>query len=163
MVGDDACSVCASLIQKLLEFIANMEHNKQYRKGMKPPKTPKIKTGKLSKKCFKKLQQAGTSFEYLPVPKELMPQFETAMKKMGGTFFTGGIEDNNNIYVAIPTAQRNMAALAAQHMLSKEIENKPDAFILKDGNNKISEEEMRITSDVMNSYDIPMFAFRTDD
>ena len=37
MVGDDACSVCASLIQKLLEFIANMEHNKQYRKGMKPP------------------------------------------------------------------------------------------------------------------------------
>lgn len=63
MVGDDACSVCASLIQKLLEFIANMEHNKQYRKGMKPPKTPKIKTGKLSKKCFKKLQQAGTSFE----------------------------------------------------------------------------------------------------
>ena len=49
MVGDDACSVCASLIQKLLEFIANMEHNKQYRKGMKPPKTPKIKTGKLSK------------------------------------------------------------------------------------------------------------------
>ena len=47
MVGDDACSVCASLIQKLLEFIANMEHNKQYRKGMKPPKTPKIKTGKL--------------------------------------------------------------------------------------------------------------------
>ena len=48
MVGDDACSVCASLIQKLLEFIANMEHNKQYRKGMKPPKTPKIKTGKLS-------------------------------------------------------------------------------------------------------------------
>ena len=115
---------------------------------MKPPKTPKIKTGKLSKKCFKKLQQAGTSFEYLPVPKELMPQFETAMKKMGGTFFTGGIEDNNNIYVAIPAAQRNMAALAAQHMLSKEIENKPDAFILKDGNNKISEEEMRITSDV---------------
>ncbi|WP_440300722.1 hypothetical protein [Huintestinicola butyrica] len=163
MVGDDACSVCASLIQKLLEFIANMEHNKQYRKGMKPPKTPKIKTGKLSKKCFKKLQQAGTSFEYLPVPKKLMPQFETAMKKMGGTFFTGGIEDNNNIYVAIPAAQRNMAALAAQHMLSKEIENKPDAFILKDGNNKISEEEMRITSDVMNSYDIPMFAFRTND
>ena len=52
MVGDDACSVCASLIQKLLEFIANMEHNKQYRKGMKPPKTPKIKTGKLSKKCL---------------------------------------------------------------------------------------------------------------
>ena len=163
MVGDDACSVCASLIQKLLEFIANMEHNKQYRKGMKPPKTPKIKTGKLSKKFFKKLQQAGTSFEYLPVPKELMPQFETAMKKMGGTFFTGGIEDNNNIYVAIPAAQRNMAALAAQHMLSKEIENKPDAFILKDGNNKISEEEMRITSDVMNAYDIPMFAFKTDD
>ena len=163
MLGDDACSVCASLIQKLLEFIANMEHNKQYRKGMKPPKTPKIKTGKLSKKCFKKLQQTGTSFEYLPVPKELMPQFETAMKKMGGTFFTGGIEDNNNIYVAIPEAQRNMAALAAQHMLSKEIENKPDAFILKGGNNKISEEEMRITSDVMNSYDIPMFAFRTDD
>lgn len=163
MVGDDACSVCASLIQKLLEFIANMEHNKQYRKGMKPPKTPKIKTGKLSKKCFTKLQQAGTSFEYLPVPKELMPQFETAMKKMGGTFFTGGIEDNNNIYVAIPASQRNMAALAAQHMLSKEIESKPDAFILKDGNNKISEEEMRITSDVMNSYDIPMFAFRTDD
>ncbi|MBP1547307.1 MAG: hypothetical protein J6A37_12000, partial [Oscillospiraceae bacterium] len=163
MVGDDACSVCASLIQKLLEFIANMEHNKQYRKGMKPPKTPKIKTGKLSKRCFKKLQQAGTSFEYLPVPKELMPQFETAMKKMGGTIFTGGIEDNNNIYVAIPAAQRNMAALAAQHMLSKEIENKPDAFILKDGNNKISEDEMRITSDVMNSYDIPMFAFRTDD
>ena len=163
MVGDDACSVCASLIQKLLEFIANMEHNKQYRKGMKPPKTPKIKTGKLSKKCFKKLQQAGTSFEYLPVPKKLMPQFETAMKKMGGTFFTGGIEDNNNIYVAIHAAQRNMAALAAQHMLSKEIENKPDAFILKGGNNKISEEEMRITSDVMNSYDIPMFAFRTDD
>ena len=140
-----------------------MEHNKQYRKGMKPPKTPKIKTGKLSKKCFKKLQQAGTSFEYLPVPKELMPQFESAMKKMGGTFFTGGIEDNNNIYVAIPAAQRNMAALAAQHMLSKEIESNPEAFILKDGNNKISEEEMRITSDVMNSYDIPMFAFRTDD
>ena len=163
MVGDDACSVCASLIQKLLEFIANMEHNKQYRKGMKPPKTPKIKTGKLSRKCFKKLQQAGTSFEYLPVPKELMPQFEAAMKKMGGTFFTGGIEDNNNIFVAIPASQRNLSALAAQHMLSKEIEKFPDAFILKDGNNKISEEEMRITSDVMNAYDIPMLAFKTDD
>lgn len=103
------------------------------------------------------------SFEYMPVPKELMPQFEAAMKKMGGTFFTGGIEDNNNIFVAIPASQRNLSALAAQHMLSKEIENKPDAFILKDGNNKISEEEMRITSDVMNAYDIPMFAFKTDD
>ena len=49
MVGDDACSVCASLIQKLLEFIANMERNRQYRKDSKPPKQPKIKTGKLSK------------------------------------------------------------------------------------------------------------------
>lgn len=163
MVGDDACSVCASLIQKLLEFIANMERNKQYRKDAKPHKKPKIKTGKLSKKNFEKLQQLGMSFEYLPVSKNLMPQFEVAMKKMGGTFFTGGIEDNNSVYVAIPAAQRNMAALAAQHMLSKEIEIKPDGFILKDGNNKISEEEMRITSDVMNSYDIPLFAFKTDD
>ena len=163
MVGDDACSVCASLIQKLLEFITNMERNRQYKKDARPPKQPKIKTGKLSKKCFNKLQQAGMSFEYMPVPKELMPQFEAAMKKMGGTFFTGGIEDNNSVYVAIPAAQRNMAALAAQHMLSKEIEIKPDGFILKDGNNKISEEEMKITSDVMNSYDIPLFAFKTDD
>ena len=163
MVGDDACSVCASLIQKLLEFIANMERNRQYRKDAKPPKQPKIKTGNLSKKNFEKLQQLGMSFEYLPVSKNLMPQFEAAMKKMGGTFFTGGIEDNNSVYVAIPAAQRNMAALAAQHMLSKEIEIKPDGFILRDGNNKISEEEMRITSDVMNSYDIPLFAFKTDD
>lgn len=163
MVGDDACSVCASLIQKLLEFIANMERNRQYRKDAKPPKKPKIKTGKLSKKNFEKLQQLGMNFEYLSVSKNLMPQFEAAMKKMGGTFFTGGIEDNNSVYVAIPAAQRNMAALAAQHMLSKEIEIKPDGFILKDGNNKIGEEEMRITSDVMNSYDIPLFAFKTDD
>lgn len=163
MVGDDACSVCASLIQKLLEFISNMERNKQYRKDAKPPKKPKIKTGKLSKKNFEKLQQLGMNFEYLPVSKNLMPQFEAAMKKMGGTFFTGGIEDNNSVYVAIPVAQRNMAALAAQHMLSKEIEIKPDGFILKDGNNKVSEEEMRITSDIMNSYDIPLFAFKTDD
>lgn len=163
MVGDDACSVCASLIQKLLEFIANMERNRQYRKDAKPPKQPKIKTGKLLKKNFEKLQQLGMNFEYLPISKDLMPQFEAAMKKMGGTFFTGGIEDNNSVYVAIPAAQRNMAALAAQHMLSKEIEIKPDGFILKDGNNKIGEEEMKITSDVMNSYDIPLFAFKTDD
>ena len=163
MVGDDACSVCASLIQKLLEFIANMERNRQYRKDAKPPKQPKIKTGKLSKKCFNKLQQAGMSFEYMPVPKELMPQFEAAMKKMGGTFFTGGIEDNNSVYVAVPMSQKNLVGIATQHMLSKEIEIKPDSFILKDGNNKISEEEMRITSDVMNSYDIPIFAFKTDD
>lgn len=163
MVGDDACSVCASLIQKLLEFISNMERNKQYRKDTKLPKKPKIKTGKLSKKNFEKLQQLGMSFEYLPVSKNLMPQFEATMKKIGGTFFTGGIEDNNSVYVAIPAAQRNMAALAAQHMLSKEIEIKPDGFILKDGNNKIGEEEMCITSDVMNSYDIPLFAFKTDD
>lgn len=162
MIGDDACSVCASLIQKLLEFITNMERNRQYKKEARPPKQSKIKTGKLSKKCFKKLQQAGMSFEYMPVPKELMPQFEAAMKKMGGTFFTGGIEDNNNIFVAIPSSQRNLSALAAQHMLSKEIEKSSNAFILKDGNNKISEEEMRITSDVMNAYDIPMFAFKTD-
>ena len=163
MVGDDACSVCASLIQKLLEFIANMERNRQYRKDAKPPKQPKIKTGKLLKKNFEKLQQLGMNFEYLPISKDLMPQFEAAMKKMGGTFFTGGIEDNNSVYVAIPAAQRNMAALAAQHMLSKEIEIKPDGFILKDGNNKIGEQEMKITSDVMNSYDIPLFAFKTDD
>lgn len=129
MVGDDACSVCASLIQKLLEFIANMERNRQYRKDAKPPKQPKIKTGKLSKKNFEKLQQLGMNFEYLPISKNLMPQFEAAMKKMGGTFFTGGIEDNNSVYVAIPAAQRNMATLASQHMLSKEIEIKPDSFI----------------------------------
>lgn len=163
MVGDDACSVCASLIQKLLEFIANMERNKQFRKDSQPPKKPKIKTGKLSKKNFEKLQQLGMSFEYLPVSKNLMPQFEAAMKKMGGTFFTGGIEDNNSVYVAIPAAQRNMATLASQHMLSKEIEIKPDSFILKDGNDKISEEEMKVTSNIMSSYDIPLFAFKTDD
>ena len=163
MVGDDACSVCASLIQKLLEFIANMERNKQFRKDSQPPKKPKIKTGKLSKKNFEKLQQLGMSFEYLPVSKNLMPQFEAAMKKMGGTFFTGGIEDNNSVYVAIPAAQRNMATLASQHMLSKEIEIKPDSFILKDGIDKISEEEMKVTSDIMSSYDIPLFAFRTDE
>ena len=163
MVGDDACSVCASLIQKLLEFIANMERNRQYRKDAKPPKQPKIKTGKLSKKNFEKLQQLGMNFEYLPVSKNLMPQFEAVMKKMGGTFFTGGIEDNNSVYVAIPAAQRNMATLASQHMLSKEIEIKPDSFILKDGNDKISEEEMKVTSDIMSSYDIPLFAFRTDE
>ena len=163
MVGDDACSVCASLIQKLLEFIANMERNRQYRKDAKPPKKPKIKTGKLSKKNFEKLQQLGMNFEYLPVSKNLMPQFEAAMKKMGGTFFTGGIEDNNSVYVAIPAAQRNMVTLASQHMLSKEIEIKPDSFILKDGNDKISEEEMKVTSDIMSSYDIPLFAFKTDD
>ena len=163
MVGDDACSVCASLIQKLLEFIANMERNRQYRKDAKPPKQPKIKTGKLSKKNFEKLQQLGMNFEYLPVSKNLMPQFEAVMKKMGGTFFTGGIEDNNSVYVAIPAAQRNMVTLASQHMLSKEIEIKPDSFILKDGNDKISEEEMKVTSDIMSSYDIPLFAFRTDE
>lgn len=86
MVGDDACSVCASLIQKLLEFIANMERNKQFRKDSQPPKKPKIKTGKLSKKNFEKLQQLGMNFEYLPISKDLMPQFEANMKKMGGTF-----------------------------------------------------------------------------
>ena len=163
MVGDDACSVCASLIQKLLEFIANMERNRQYRKDAKPPKQPKIKTGKLSKKNFEKLQQLGMNFEYLSISKELMPQFEANMKKMGGTFFTGGIEDNNSVYVAVPMSQKNLVGIATQHMLSKEIEIKPDAFILKDGNDKISEEEMKVTSDIMNSYDIPLFAFKTDD
>lgn len=163
MVGDDACSVCVSLIQKLLEFIMNVERNRQYSKGEKPPKQPKIKTGKISKKQFSKLQKNGVSFDYLPVQKDLMPQFEEAMKQMGGTFFTGGIEDNNNIYVAIPTSQKNLASLAAQHMLAKEIEKQPDSFIIRDGNSKLSEEEMGVTSDVMNSYDIPMFAFRTDD
>ena len=63
MVGDDACSVCASLIQRLLEFIANMERNRQYNKTPKQPKQPKIKTGKISKKHFNKLQKAGTAFE----------------------------------------------------------------------------------------------------
>ena len=163
MVGDDACSVFASLIQKLLEFIANMERNRQYNKTPKQLKQPKIKLGKISKKHFNKLQKAGTAFEFLPVPKELMPQFEESMKKMGGTFFTGGIEDNNNIYVAIPASQRNMAAIATQHMLSKKIEKQPDSFIVKDGNSKLTDEEMRITSDVMNSHDISMFAFQTDD
>ncbi len=163
MVGDDACSVCVSLIQKLLEFIANMEKNRQYDRQASKPKTPKIKTGKISKKCFEKLQKSGMNFEYVPVPKEIMPQFEDTMKKMGGTFFTGGIEDGNNIYAAIPASQRNMAALAVQHMLSKELEKQPDKFIVKDGSSKISEEEMQVTSDVMNSYDIPMFAFKTDD
>ena len=163
MVGDDACSVWASLIQKLLEFISNMERNKQYRKDTKLPKKPKIKTGKPSKKNFEKLQQLGMSFEYLPVSKNLMPQFEAAMKKMGGTFFTGGIEDNNSVYVAVPMSQKNLVGIATQHMLSKEIEIKPDSFILKDGNDKISEEEMKVTSDIMSSYDIPLFAFRTDE
>lgn len=163
MVGDDACSVCASLIQRLLEFIANMERNRQYNKTPKQPKQPKIKTGKISKKCFNKLQGAGTAFEFLPVSKDLMPQFEESMKKMGGTFFTGGIEDENNIYVAVPVSQKSMAVLAAQHLISKEIEKQPDSFIVKDGNSKISEDEMRVTSDVMNSHDIPMFAFQTDD
>ena len=163
MVGDDACSVCASLIQKLLEFIANMERNRQYRKDSKPPKQPKIKTGKLSKKNFENLQQLGMNFEYLPISKDLMPQFEANMKKMGGTFFTGGIEDNNSVYVAVPMSQKNLVGIATQHMLSKEIEIKPDSFILKDGNDKISEEEMKVTSDIMSSYDIPLFAFRTDE
>ena len=163
MVGDDACSVCASLIQKLLEFIANMERNKQFRKDSQPPKKPKIKTGKLSKKNFEKLQQLGMNFEYLPISKDLMPQFEANMKKMGGTFFTGGIEDNNSVYVAVPMSQKNLVGIATQNILSKEIEIKPDSFILKDGNDKISEEEMKVTSDIMNSYDIPLFAFKTDD
>lgn len=43
------------------------------------------------------------------------------------------------------------------------MKNDPSSLIVKDGNGKINEEDMKLTTDVLRSHDIPVYSFKSND
>lgn len=52
---------------------------------------------------------------------------------------------------------------AIKHVTADHMKNNPSSLIVKDGNGKIGEEDMKLTTDVLRSHDIPVYSFKSSD
>lgn len=163
MIGDDACTTFVELLKRILDIISDMEKSRgrgelSYKKNF-----PKIKTGKLSKQHFEKLQKAGAEFKYITVPAEKLSEIEKTVRKMGGSYFNAQVGDNNNAVLAVPASQLDLLNMAMKHIVANDISENSDRIIVKDGKDLIDAEDMGIVDRVMNKYDIPVISFKTDE
>lgn len=49
---------------------------------------------------------------------------------------------------------------AVRHVTAELMKNDPSSLIVKDGKSKISEEDMKLTTGVLRSHDIPVYSFK---
>ena len=163
MIGDDACTTFVELLKRILDIISDMEKSRgrgelSYKKNF-----PKIKTGKLSKQHFEKLQKAGAEFKFVTVPAEKLSEIEETVRRMGGSYFNAQVGDNNNAVIAVPASQLDLLNMAMKHVVANELAENSDKIIVKDGKDLIPAEDMGIVDRVMNKYDIPVISFKTDE
>lgn len=163
MIGDDACTTFVELLKRILDIISDMEKSRGRGELSSKKQFPKIKTGKLSKQHFEKLQKAGAEFKYITVPAEKLPEIEEAVRRMGGSYFNAQVGDNNNAVIAVPASQLDLLNMAMKHAVANELAENSDKIIVKDGKDLIPAEDMSIVDRVMNKYDIPVISFKTDE
>lgn len=163
MLGDDASMAFLELIKKILDILKSVSEGNRGTVKNKVPKTPKIKTGKLSKKDFKKLRDSGMNFGYVTIPKEKLALLEKDVKKLGGSFFATKVEDGNNAIVAVPQQYMEFVSTAMRHIVADEMAKNPEKLKLKDGEEKVSEEDMKLTANILRSHDIPVYSFKSAD
>lgn len=165
MVGDDANIVFIEFLKQLLEIIKILSSGKNgvQKDKTKAPKQPKIKFGNLTKKDFDRLKKAGIDFKYITVPKEKVEELKTTAKGIGGSFFSTQLIDGNNAVIAVPSQLMGEVNAAVQHVTAEQMKNDPSSLIVKDGNGKINEEDMKLTTDVLRSHDIPVYSFKSND
>ncbi len=165
MVGDDANIVFIEFLKQLLEIIKILSSGKNGipKDKTKAPKQPKIKFGNLTKKDFDRLKKAGIDFKYITVPKEKVEELKTTAKGIGGSFFSTQLIDGNNAVIAVPSQLMGEVNAAIQHVTAEHMKNDPTSLIVKDGNGKIDEEDMKLTTDVLRSHDIPVYSFKSAD
>lgn len=165
MLGDDANIVFVELLKQLLEILRNISysHTKQPKVKNKSPKEPKAKFGKLSKNDFEKLKKAGHSFQYVAVPKDKLDDLEKTVKDIGGSFFAGKLDDGNNAVIAVPDKYINEINAALKHITAEQLKKDPNSLIIKDGTEKIAAEDIKLTTDILRSHDIPVYTFKSAD
>ncbi len=165
MVGDDANIVFIEFLKQLLEIIKILSNGKNgvQKDKSKAPKQPKIRFGSLSKKDFEKLKKAGIDFKYLTLPKEKLAELEKTAKDIGGSFFSTQLVDGNNAVIAVPSQLMGEIDTAIKHVTADHMKNNPSSLVVKDGNGKIGEEDMKLTTDVLRSHDIPVYSFKSSD
>lgn len=165
MVGDDANIVFIEFLKQLLEIIKILSNgrNGAPKDKSKAPKQPKIRFGSLSKKDFEKLKKAGIDFKYLTLPKEKLAELEKTAKDIGGSFFSTRLADGNNAVIAVPSQLMGEIDTAIKHVTADHMKNNPSSLVVKDGNGKIDEEDMKLTTDVLRSHDIPVYSFKSSD
>ncbi|MCI7350567.1 MAG: hypothetical protein MSH60_07410, partial [Ruminococcus sp.] len=151
------------LIKKILDILKSVSEGNRGTVKNKAPKIPKIKTGKLSKKDFKKLRDSGMNFGYVTIPWEKLALLEKDVKKLGGSFFATKVEDGNNAIVAVPQQYMEFVSTAMRHIVADEMAKNPEKLKLKDGEEKVSEEDMKLTANILRSHDIPVYSFKSAD
>lgn len=163
MLGDDASMAFMELIKRILDILKSVAEGNRGPIRSKEPKKPKIKIGKLSKKDFAKLRDSGTNFGYVTIPKDKLAQLEKDVKKLGGSFFATKVENGNNAIVAVPQQYMELVSTAMRHIVADEMCTNPEKLKLKDGAAKVSEEDMKLTADILRSHDIPVYSFKSAD
>lgn len=163
MLGDDASMAFMELIKRILDILKAVTDGNRGSVKSGEPKKPKIKIGKLSRKDFTKLRDSGTNFGYVTIPKEKLPQLERDVKRLGGSFFATKVENGNNAIVAVPQQYMELVSTAMRHIVANEICTDPDKLKIKDGAAKVSEEDMKLTANILQSHDIPVYSFKAAD
>ena len=163
MIGDDACTTFVELLKRILDIISDMEKSRGRGELSSKKNFPKIKTGKLSKQHFEKIQRAGAEFKFVTVPAEKLSEIEKTVKKMGGSYFNAQVGDNNNAVLAVPASQLDLLNMAMKHAVANELAENSDKIIVKDGKDLIDSGDIGLISRVMNKYDIPAISFKTDE
>ena len=163
MVGEDAVSVYTQLIMKFIDLLAKLGEEHLRNKQNKPPKRPKIRQGSLSKDNFNKLMKKGVDFKFIPIPKERAWEIARTLEGLGGSFFKADDRESANSLFAVPANQLEMVQTAVKQTLSNLMKEHPEAISVKEGVNRIAPEDISLVSDVMRSYDIPLYTFKGED
>lgn len=163
MLGDDANIVFTELLKKLLEIVKMIGESSKSGGRTNEPKIPKIKSGTLSKKDFEKLRNSGMKFGYVTVPKETLGELEKNVTELGGSMFAAKTENGNNAVIAVPADQIEIVNTAMKHIISDTLKDDTAALKVKSGSEKIDEADMKIAADVLRSYDIPVYSFKSAD
>lgn len=163
MLGDDASMAFMELIKRILDILKSVAEGNRGPIRSKEPKKPKIKIGKLSKKDFTQLRDSGTNFGYVTIPKDKLAQLEKNVKKLGGSFFATKVENGNNAIVAVPQQYMELVSTAMRYIVADEMCTNPEKLKLKDGAAKVSEEDMKLTADILRSHDILVYSFKSAD
>lgn len=99
----------------------------------------------------------------MTIPKDKLAQLEKDVKKLGGSFFATKVENGNNAIVAVPQQYMELVSTAMRHIVADEMCTNPEKLKLKDGAAKVSEEDMKLTADILRSHDIPVYSFKSAD
>lgn len=150
------------LFFKMLFKLLDRENQRNRYNNRTKEKKPKVKTGELSTRDYRKMLKEGEKFRMIALSKEKLAEIESYGKKLGAQYYVME-SDENNALIAVSEKSFQQLDDAVKQTIKAQLSADKDSLKIMDGDNIIPAEQTKLAEEIMIAHDIPVYSFLNAD